>query len=249
MYEENLQQLGLTQGESKVYEALLVLGPSTVGPIVHKANVAYSNIYEILNRLLEKGLVSFIVKDKTKYFQAVEPIRIKAYLDKKEQDLEKSKQAYNKILPELEKLKNLVKAKEETEVFIGEKGLMTAYLYMLTGSKKTDEGVFFYVHNAKYYEISEKFYKKSWQLVKKFGSKWKGISNESLKQTKLIKAYPGFIEQKYVPFPVPGNIDIIRDKTLITVWSNKPVGILIHSQEVADNFRNYFYSLWDGAVR
>ena len=90
MYKEKLEELGLTSGESKVYEALLVLGPSTVGPVVKKSNVAYSNIYEILNRLLDKGLVSFIVKQKTKYFQAEDINRIKDYLVLQEKELEKN---------------------------------------------------------------------------------------------------------------------------------------------------------------
>jgi sugar-specific transcriptional regulator TrmB len=65
-----LTKLGLTEGEAKVYLALLKLGSSTVGPIVKKSKVAYSNIYEVLERLISKGLVSFIKKEKTKYFQA-----------------------------------------------------------------------------------------------------------------------------------------------------------------------------------
>ena len=68
-----LQKIGLTDGEAKVYLALTEIGSSTVGPIVKKANVAYSNVYDILNRLIEKGIVSFILRNKTKYFQAASP--------------------------------------------------------------------------------------------------------------------------------------------------------------------------------
>ena len=65
----DLLKIGLTEGESKVYLALTELGSSTVGPIVKKSGVAYSNIYDILHRLIEKGIVSFIIKNKTRYFQ------------------------------------------------------------------------------------------------------------------------------------------------------------------------------------
>ena len=57
----------LTEGEAKVYEALLFLGSSTVGPIVTRSKVSYSNIYEVCDRLTAKGLVSHIVKEKTKH--------------------------------------------------------------------------------------------------------------------------------------------------------------------------------------
>lgn len=249
MYEDKLQQLGLTAGEAKVYEALLIIGSSTVGPIVKKAKVAYSNIYEILNRLLGKGLVSFIIKERTKYFQAEEPTQIKEYLDKKEEKLLKNKKTFEDLLPQLKKLKSFVNNQEEAEIFIGEKGLMRAYEKLLENSNKNDQGLFFYVHKEESYETSEKFYVKSWSLMRKFRNKWRGISACGLKDTKLVKRYPNFIEQRYVKFPVPGNIDILGDRVLITTWEMKPIGILIHSLEMANNFRNYFESVWKVAKK
>ncbi len=242
MYKEKLEELGLTSGESKVYVALLVLGPSTVGPVVKKSNVAYSNIYEILNRLLDKGLVSFIVKQKTKYFQAEDIKRIKDYLVIQEKELDRKKKIFEDLQPKLEKL-GLDKKKEEAEIFVGEKGLMTAYDKLLKGSDKKDVGYFFYVNDEEYYEKAEKFYVKSWHLMKKYKSKWKGISTVDFKKTKLVKRYPSFVEQRYVPFPVPGNIDFINDKLLITTWKNA-VGILIHSKEIVESYRSYFDSVW-----
>ena len=244
MYQEKLQELGLTKGESKVYEALLNLGPSTVGPIVKKAEVAYSNIYEILNRLLDKGLVSFIVKEKTKYFQAEDLDRIKDYISKQEEEIKKKKLTFENLQPKLERLKGFNKKTEEAEVFIGEKGLMTAYEKLMKGSNKKDQGYFFYVYNKEYYEKAERFYVKSWHMIKRYGNKWKGLSHVGLKKTKIVKRYPSFIQQRYVPFPVPGNIDIMNDKVLITTCQEKPVGILIHSKEVADSYRVYFEEVW-----
>lgn len=53
---------------------------------------------------------------------------------------------------------------------------------------------------------------------------------------------------RYVAFPLPGNIDIFKNKVLIATWrGDKPLGILIHSQEIADNFRNYFSEVWKTA--
>ena len=87
MYEKSLEQVGLTSGESRVYLALMEIGSSTVGPIAKKSKVAYSKIYDVLERLVEKGLVSYTVKEKTKYFQAVEPARLFDYLEKKEGEI------------------------------------------------------------------------------------------------------------------------------------------------------------------
>ena len=85
------------------------------------------------------------------------------------------------------------------------------------------------------------------KIIKRFGNEWRGISNEKLRKTDLVKKYPKFIEQRYVGFPVPGNIDIMKDKVLITVWKDRVIGILIHSKETADSFRQYFDSVWEQA--
>ncbi len=55
---------------------------------------------------------------------------------------------------------------------------------------------------------------------------------------------PKFMPVKEVKFPLPGNIDIGEEMILIIAWSEKPVGVLIKSKEVADNFKNYFDSVW-----
>jgi len=244
MYEKQLQQIGLTEGESKVYETLLRIGSTTVGPVVKKSGVAYSNIYEILNRLSGKGLVSTVTKEKTKYFQAVEPNRISDFLMEKENKIQKSKKIFDDLLPKLTKLENDTGNREQTEIFIGEKGLRTAYERLLQGAKKNDRAFFFSVHDEKYYEMSNKFYIRLWPYVEKFNVIFDGISNKEFKKTKLISKYPKFINQKYVDFPVPGNIDIFNNRVLIVTWQDKPIGILIESKEVATNFKQYFNSVW-----
>ena len=244
MYEVELSSLGLTSGEAKVYEALLLLGPSTVGPIVKDARVAYSNIYEILDRLIEKGLVSFILKEKTKYFQAAQPNRLFEFLDKQEENLTNNRKQASTILPALEKLMKLAPSKEEVELFIGTHGLQTAYEYLLRGSKKGDVIFFFYQHEPEYYPQAEGFFIRQWLWIRKKGITAQGICNLSYKQTVLAKRCPPCITQRYVPFPAPGNIDVFRDSVLITAWREKPIGILIQSKEISENFKKYFQKMW-----
>ena len=61
-----LENIGLTDGEIKVYLALIKLGSSTSGPITDKSGVSRSKIYNILERLIQKGLVSYTIKEKTR---------------------------------------------------------------------------------------------------------------------------------------------------------------------------------------
>ena len=52
-----LEKIGLTNGESKVYLALLEIGLSSTGQIIEKSQITSSKVYIILQKLEKKGLV------------------------------------------------------------------------------------------------------------------------------------------------------------------------------------------------
>ena len=58
-----LGKIGLTPGEAEVYEALVELGLSSAGDIIKKANIASSKVYDVLHRLINKGLASYTIKN------------------------------------------------------------------------------------------------------------------------------------------------------------------------------------------
>ena len=78
--ERLLEGLGLTKGEIKVYFALLEIGSSTTGEVIKKAKVSRSKVYEMLDRLIDRGLVSFVIRENTKYFEAADPDHILHYV-------------------------------------------------------------------------------------------------------------------------------------------------------------------------
>lgn len=68
-----LQNIGLTEKEAKVYLACLELGPQPVSEIAKKARINRVTAYDILEKLLKKGLVNFVTKEKIKFFNATDP--------------------------------------------------------------------------------------------------------------------------------------------------------------------------------
>src|SRR3989338_6519603 len=94
-----LEKIGLSKGEISVYLALLRLGQTTAGKIVDESKVTRSKIYDILERLKNKGLVSYITKNATKHFSAASPNNIIEYLNKKEQEIQEEKKTVLELLP------------------------------------------------------------------------------------------------------------------------------------------------------
>ncbi len=239
---EDLQQIGLTPGEARAYLALLELGSSTVGPIAKKAGISYSKIYGVLERLMEKGLVTFVKKAQTRFYQAADPRKLYEYLDKAEQSINKRREMLNNILPRLQALKQ-IPPPEEAEVFIGLQGLKTAYQTLL--AKKTKESLrFFYAYDIKYAEQVEKFYNLTLPILREAKILMKGLTTEEFRKTKFFKEIPKFMDVRFVTFPLPGNIDIYQDKILQISWAPRPIGVLIQSQEMAENYKRYFDETW-----
>src|SRR3989338_1850320 len=119
MQDTILSEIGLTESEIKVYKALLELGDSTRGDIVNKAQIAGSKIYEILERLQEKGLVSVYVQNKIKHFKAANPKQLIIYLEQKQHNLQNVSQQTRQLLPQLLALYKSSNEEQELELYRG----------------------------------------------------------------------------------------------------------------------------------
>lgn len=115
MYTELFQELGLAQNEAKIYETLLTEGESPVGLIANKSKVHRRNVYDSLNRLVEKGLVFEIIQHRENHYQAVEPGKLV-------ESLEEKRRALNKELPNLIELYNATPHNQEVYISKGMEG-------------------------------------------------------------------------------------------------------------------------------
>src|SRR3990167_8430777 len=89
-----LEDMGLSNAEAKIYVALLELGQSKTGRIIDVTKLQSSTVYHVLGSLVEKGIASYILKGKTKHYQAESPEALLAFLEDKKRTL-------NEIMPEL----------------------------------------------------------------------------------------------------------------------------------------------------
>lgn len=232
---EEFKEIGLTDGEAKVYYSLLVLGPSTVGPIVKRSKISNSNIYEVLDRLVDKGLVTYVLKEKTKHFQATNVYNLNTFLENEEKNLDRKKQILQKLIPNIKQVTK--ESAQDAEIFTGYKGIRAAYHVLLEEAAPGDEFLFTYIPQGG--EV-DKFYQTLNPLLKEAGVTLKGISTTKFRNNESIQKW---MKIRFVDFPVPANIDICHDKVLIICWSG-PQAFLIRSNELAASYKDYFEVLW-----
>ena len=101
-HQELLQSLGLSKNEAKIYETLLRQGEVGVGVISEKSGVHRRNVYDSLNRLMEKGLVFEIVESAENKYQATEPKKLSEIVIEKleavDRELKKRRQVYPRLV-------------------------------------------------------------------------------------------------------------------------------------------------------
>lgn len=237
-----LEEIGLTDSEIKVYLALLELGSSKKGPIVKKAGITSSKIYEVTDKLIERGLASYVVKGNVKYFNAAPPSRIKAYLKEKEAKLKDQEIELDKFLPSLELKQKLVEKKTDAEVYRGWRGMQTVYNDLLESLKPHEE---FYIFGASRGADTNKvksFYTRFNKKIIKKKLKANIIFNKNARGNIPNVEKTGKV--KYLDHTTPAEIIIYDNKTAIVLLEKEPLIILIRGESIAKSFRTYFDVMW-----
>jgi len=245
MIEQALEKIGLTEGEVKVYLSLLELGASSTGSIIKKSGVSGSKVYEVLDRLSQKGLVMSVIKNGVKNFEVASPSRILHYLEEKKSLIDEEKVSVQKIIPELILKQKSTKA-NEAKIFTGWEGLKTAEEDILSSLGKGEEWLSMgLTEQPESWEIY--FNKKQEERAKK-GIIHKHLLNEKYVSLHKKRKHLPHTEFRFLPkeFEMPTSTEVYANKVMIFIMSvESPMAILIESKAVADSFRKYFYAMWN----
>jgi len=245
---KELENIGLTGGEVKVYLSLLELETSTTGPIFKKAKVPESKIYSILEKLQEKGLVSFVIKNNVKHYSATMPDNLIDFIEEKRQTLQDQKEKIkNEIIPKIEAKKKTPQNKTSATVYEGMKGIKSAFTYMLSRLKKGDEYFVFSLSEdlikPRAIHFFQDFHKK--RAAKKV--KVNFIAEDKIKKT-LQKhyVYP-LMKRKYSKTSLPVGTLIFNGHVMTMVWGENPTTVIIESQTNYQRYLDFFKEVWKSA--
>ena len=246
--QEILRDIGLTEAEIKVYLAMLELGSSTTGPIVERSGASSSKIYEILDKLMQKGLVSFIVKKGTKHFEAAAPERILDYVTEKENKVKQQKQELKNIIPELELKQTLSKYQSEATIYKGMKGLETSFKELLKDGKKGDCAYVFVVGEVD--DRLQTFFKRDYEKRAKRGIKTKTVFAEAARTVYEERKHIPLFEGKVISInSTPATAVVFNDSVHLRIGeSDEVISIIINRKELAAAYKEQFDTLWNQDV-
>lgn len=241
-----LTDIGLSENESKVYMALLENGALPVNRIYEETGIHRRNIYDVLNRLISKGLATYVIEKKKKVFQATSPKRIMMFLEEQKRAAEEKKRLARKILPRLERKFGTRTSSIEAEIYRGYEGIKSIWEDTLNYKETLmiGSGGFGYQRMPRYWIV---FNKKRL----KCGIKWKQLAIENLRNSPMVKEE--LIETKFLPKELTGPPNVIwiyGNKVTNILWlETTPIAFVVNDKEIAESYRRYFNFLWNKVAK
>lgn len=232
---EELQEFGLNEREAKIYLQVLRDQGETASTIAKRTKINRTTAYLELDNLIEKGLVSYITKNKKKFFQAVEP-------EKFIEILELKKKRMTEILPQLKELHKTI-SPFKMEILEGKEGVKTLYNDIIKNSKNA----FAFGVTGNAFEILKFEFPHLAKEAKRLNLKLKYLANKDAERQ--LKNLPkDFIEIKYLPKEVKSDVTTIiyNDKIAIQSLVKENIFVvIIHDKALSTGYLNYFQYMWN----
>lgn len=239
MLVKELEKIGLDEKEANVYLALLELGESNIQQLSRKSGVKRTTVYEIIEKLKEKQLLSMTTRKKRIYYIAESPQKIRFSLDEKLKILDG-------IMPEMMTIANAVEKKPKIRFFEGLNGIKEIYNDTL---RYPDQEILAWEAEEAFLYFEKEYI--DWYIQKRAGKKiWiraitpdkgkirelKDLDSKYLRNTRLITA------EKF-PFDIEINL-YGKSKMGIMAFSEK-MGLIIESPIIYKTLKSIFEFSWE----
>jgi len=225
---ESLKIAGLTGNESRVYTALIKIGKTSANELARNLGIDRTLTYTLLNHLIEKGMVSYVIVSNKKLFSATSPENLLNKLKADEEILKKA-------ITELKNIKAVAEPSSEIKVYEGKGGLRTFLKILVKNGKLAIFGATGRLYDS-LFEV-EAFAK---HIKKSFSARI--ISNVKYREHRIGRINQ--ISIKYLNIESEATTTIFGDYIAIHVLTNKPIIITIKNKEIAQGYLNYFNALW-----
>ena len=251
----NLQDLGLSEKESRVYIANLMLGPSSVQRIADQAGIKRVTTYVILESLVSLGLVSQSVKGKKTFFIAEDPISLSRLIAKREEELKDQKSNFDSILPQLKNLKNSPTDVPSVRFYDSAEGIKSIVktFYRSLEAQGIDT-VYGFTNLDQLYAFFPEF-RESSSNPTRVRSKVKSYMIYTSKEGAIFGDTDKTTNRtsRYVPidkYPLSGDVSILGPYLImVSMVGSKPIGITIRSEELAKGMLALFQLAWESAAK
>ncbi len=245
MYKDILTQISLSPNEAVVYEYLLKNGESAAGQIIKNTPIKRGVIYNALEELINKSLVTKKMKNKIAFFSPNHPVKLREYTEQREQEIAKAKNSLEANLPALISDFNLVSGRPGVRYFEGLEGVKK----VLWDSLKTKGEILTYGNMEAIITYIDKINQKYVETRDRLKIKKRGIVLDSPFAREHLKNYHRqttdmrFINYKKYNFsPI---VEIYDNKvSYVTLTDDRKIGVIIEDKNINQLHKSLFEFTW-----
>ena len=241
---KELQDLGLSEKEARVYLAALEIGATTADKLAKHAKIKRPTTYVQIESLMKMGLMSTYVEGKKTMFAPESPELLRRVLSRRRDDLAGKERDLASYLPEL--MRQFASAGERPVVrfFPGKEGLIAVREEILTVKEKSLAVIFSSVNMNKVFEERElEDYTK-----RRIALEIKSRAIYTNKDFFDKAPQDALSEWRYLPeLPISIDVRIFDDKVAIFSLEGAIFAMVIQSQKMSESMKLIFDLLWRGA--
>ncbi|MEK6932515.1 MAG: helix-turn-helix domain-containing protein [Nanoarchaeota archaeon] len=234
MHEQELNELGLSSNEIKIYLSLLKSGMLNPTQLAEKTGLHRSYVYDTLERLLEKGIINTVLTNNKKNYQAVDPKVLREIFELKLKQLDK-------IIPELSSLFESKKEETRIELHKGKKVYGVLIRDLTVNLKKNDVVYIFGADENILGSVEPIYLKQYFNIIKEKEVKEKVIITKGSKRFRESNVEYKELDKKYI-----GSTTTVinQRKVFLFTWEDPYYLIVIDSKRIAEDYQKQFNLLW-----
>ncbi|MBU0461646.1 MAG: hypothetical protein KJ574_03600, partial [Nanoarchaeota archaeon] len=208
--------------------------------IALKSDLPRTLVYDILERLIDFGLISYCITQNKKHFTAANPQELLRILKDKET-------AVRSALPQLDTLYSTKGVKRpKVQIYEGNEGMKNVMDDILRSGVKI-----FIAYGSS---------RSSFEVIPAFMEEW---HNERIKKKVIMRILYNntreareklksrttslaYTQHKFMPIQLesPTATLIYSNKVVLQSWTKEPFAVMIESEDMARNQKEYFEELW-----
>jgi sugar-specific transcriptional regulator TrmB len=231
--------IGLSDNEIEVYSCLVRRERMTALDISKETSIYRTNVYDILDSLEKKGIISHIMINNKMYFMASDVKNLLDYMDDQKRQLDEKKKQLSQMI---EKLKISPKeAKEETNigVFKGKKALK----FMCEDILRENKDFHVIGYSGKTAQVLD-FNWDNWDKRRaKLGLRRYALA-KPIARTILQKSPLTTIRYLSEPFESKVSTTVYGNKVFIRLHDKDETSFMINNEGFKDYFMEIFNRLW-----
>ncbi|MEI6863951.1 MAG: helix-turn-helix domain-containing protein [Candidatus Adlerbacteria bacterium] len=243
--QKQLEDLGLSEKEAKVYAAALEIGAATADQLAKQSKIVRSTTYVQLESLMKKGLMSTYEEGKKTFFAPESPESLKRIFDLKRKELEIQEKELHEFLPELMQKFEGAGERPVVRFFDGKEGITAMRENILNLPKGTELKLIYCPDSWGEIYTEEELFSYAQKRADK-GIHLKAVYSQKTGPFKPDDIVP-HTERRFIPYErmsIRSDIYIYKDTVAIMGLRGKIFGIVVESKEITQSMETIFALLW-----